>query len=261
MSGLLLAGMLAAVLPATRAWSDPQPQVVYGPDDRREVFGLSGAKAAAAASTVGLVRTSRIANNGDGTSRLLTGRLSTDLDLCPGQRFFSQPTAPFCSGVLVGPDIVATAGHCVTSAGALSGMRFVFGFRLTNATTVRTTIPNADIYRGIRLLARQENSFGADFAVVKLDRRVTGRTPLRIARGNPPAVGTQIYVIGHPSGLPTKIAAGARVVRRNSNFFQANLDTFEGNSGSPVFDARTNTVQGLLVRGAPDYRRGEAATS
>jgi hypothetical protein len=37
---------------------------VNGPDDRREVFGLSGAKAAAAASTVGLVRTSRISTDG-----------------------------------------------------------------------------------------------------------------------------------------------------------------------------------------------------
>src|SRR3712207_7230060 len=56
------------------------------------------------------------------------------------------------------------------------------------------------------------------------------------------------------SGLPTKIADGARVVRANASFFEADLDTFGGNSGSPVFDARTNTVLGLLVRGATDYR-------
>jgi len=40
----------------------------------------------------------------------------------------------------------------------------------------------------------------------------------------------------------------------NPIFFDANLDTFGGNSGSPVFDARTNAVVGILVRGADDYR-------
>ena len=46
----------------------------------------------------------------------------------------------------------------------------------------------------------------------------------------------------------------------NPTFFSANLDTFGGNSGSPVFQAGTSTVAGLLVRGAPDYRRSGACT-
>jgi hypothetical protein len=126
---------------------------------------------------------------------------------------------------------------------------------LTAPSTPRTTFPDSDVYRGVQLLARQLNdSTGVDFAVVRLDRRVAGRTPQKIARGGPPAVGTPLYVIGHPSGLPTKIAAGARVARANRSYFEANLDAFGGNSGSPVFDAGTNTVVGILVRGAPDYR-------
>jgi hypothetical protein len=74
---LLLAGALASfLLPAAdRAWADqPRPQVVYGSDDRREVFGLSGAKAAAAASTVAIVDTSRLTRAATG-SRLATERL------------------------------------------------------------------------------------------------------------------------------------------------------------------------------------------
>jgi V8-like Glu-specific endopeptidase len=249
----LLAATAALLPPAGVARAGAEPELVYGRDDRREVFGLRGAKAAAANATVGLVSASGLRDNGDGTSRLSTTPLSVDQNLCPGQRFSSQPTAPFCSGVLVAPNVVATAGHCV-SAGSLAGARFVFGFRATSATAFRTSIPNGDIYRGVQLLADQETASGVDFALVRLDRNVSGRAPARINRSGPPSVGTQIYVIGHPSGLPTKIAAGARVVRANSSFFEGNLDTFAGNSGSPVFDARTNTVQGLLVRGASDYR-------
>jgi V8-like Glu-specific endopeptidase len=252
---LLAQALLAATLATTGApaWAGAEPEVVYGRDDRREVFGLRGGRAVAANATVALIDAERITDNGNGTSSLSTTPLSEDLNLCPGQRFFSQPTAAGCSGVLVGPDIVITAGHCI-DGGSPAGTRFVFGFRLVNATTARTTIPNSDIYRAAQILTDQETASGADFAVVRLDRRVTGRAPARINRSGPPRVGTSVYVIGHPSGLPAKIAGGARVVRANPSFFEANLDAFAGNSGSPVFDAGTNTVQGLLVRGAPDYR-------
>jgi hypothetical protein len=62
-------------------------------------------------------------------------------------------------------------------------------------------------------------------------------------------------VIGSPSGLPLKVAGGAQV-RGNSHpfFFTANLDTFQGNSGSAVFNAETGMVEGILVRGEEDYQ-------
>ncbi len=61
-------------------------------------------------------------------------------------------------------------------------------------------------------------------------------------------------MIGHPTGIPTKVAGGA-FVRDNSNdkFFVANLDTFGGNSGSAVVNSETGVVEGILVRGENDY--------
>ena len=35
--------------------------------------------------------------------------------------------------------------------------------------------------------------------------------------------------------------------------FMTNLDTFGGNSGSPVYNAKTHKVEGILVRGERDY--------
>ncbi len=63
----------------------------------------------------------------------------------------------------------------------------------------------------------------------------------------------KLYVIGHPSGLPTKVADGAQVCTQKGTHFSANLDTYGGNSGSAVFNAKTNEVVGILVRGANDY--------
>jgi hypothetical protein len=44
-------------------------------------------------------------------------------------------------------------------------------------------------------------------------------------------------------------------VRNNSPlaFFEANLDTFGGNSGSVVFAEDTGIAEGILVRGEPDW--------
>jgi V8-like Glu-specific endopeptidase len=63
--------------------------------------------------------------------------------------------------------------------------------------------------------------------------------------------------MGHPSGLPMKYADGAKVFGNFDNYFSTNLDTFGGNSGSPVFNAKTNEVVGILVRGDIDYIEGE----
>jgi hypothetical protein len=63
-----------------------------------------------------------------------------------------------------------------------------------------------------------------------------------------------VHVIGHPVGLPTKFAGGA-AVRNNTPaaFFVANLDTYGGNSGSPVFNSTSRQVEGILVRGETDF--------
>jgi hypothetical protein len=54
--------------------------------------------------------------------------------------------------------------------------------------------------------------------------------------------------------LPTKFADGAAVRNNQPDaFFVANLDTYGGNSGSPVFNSDTHEVEGILVRGDADF--------
>ena len=47
-------------------------------------------------------------------------------------------------------DVVATAGHCL-NAGNFRTVRFVFGFRMQDAATAVTTVPNAQVYRGVEV--------------------------------------------------------------------------------------------------------------
>lgn len=235
-------------------------KVIYGTDDRIDVYEESNPdRLDWADSTCALVFTSSMLENEDGTFTLLTTPFrQLGLPPCEGEPFANQPTASFCSGFLAASDIVVTAGHCTRSR-TLENIAFVFGFDMENAITANTIIPANRVYFGATRLGEQVVSNGADFSVVRLDRPVSapGIDPLPFRQVGTIGVGTQIGVIGHPSGLPKKISFGAQTTVRSlaAEFFVANLDTYGGNSGSPVFNALTGTVEGVLVRGETDYRR------
>lgn len=229
-------------------------KVIYGTDDRVDLFQLpAGPDLDDADSVVALFDRGDVTDNGNGTSTLQTRQFGASRNLCPTERFRDQPIGAFCSGFLVAPDIVATAGHCI-DAGNVTEVRFVFGFRMQDASTAPAVIDNGEIYRGTALLGRQLVGNGADWALVRLDRGVANHRIARIRSAGRIANTQAVHVIGHPSGLPTKFADGA-AVRDNqpAAFFVANLDTYGGNSGSPVYNSATHEVEGILVRGETDF--------
>jgi V8-like Glu-specific endopeptidase len=67
-----------------------------------------------------------------------------------------------------------------------------------------------------------------------------------------PKVNDPIYCLGHPTGLPMKVTYG-KIKMINGLVAQARIDTYSGNSGSPVFCANTHKLIGMLTAGANDY--------
>lgn len=240
------AGQLVSALRARQ-------KVIYGVDDRKDFFEFpNDGVVNLSRSVAALFFASDIRDNGDGTSSLNTENFGARNNLCSSEKFREQPVGAFCSGFLVAPDVIATAGHCIDE-GNTTSVRFVFGFRMAAPSDAVTRIPNGDIYAGHTLIGRVEQSDGPDWALVRLDRVVTDGAVLLIRQAGRIADGAPVSVIGHPSGLPVKFAGGA-AVRDNTptTFFVANLDTYGGNSGSPVFGA-DNVVEGILVRGEVDF--------
>lgn len=235
-----------------------QPKVVYGDDDRIDVYQETDAQRRAwAASTCALVSPDQLVDNGDGTYSLVAYQYSISGYLpCPGEPFAGQPTAAFCTGFMVGPDLIATAGHCVDAA-SVQNTSFVFGFDMEDVSTPVMTYAPDQIYNGIEVVGWKLGD-DADFCIVRVDRPITaaGAQILETRRTGKVALGTNVGVIGHPAGLPTKLAfGGATVVMENDDpgYFITNLDTYGGNSGSPVFNAETGLVEGILVYGENDY--------
>jgi hypothetical protein len=227
--------------------------VIYGDDNRLDYYNVADPETRRLAdSTVALIRASSLEVQGDITT-IKTVPYGAGLGLCPDEPFYSQETAAFCSGFLVAPDLVVTAGHCIRNQASCDYTRFVFGFRLDSPNVLPRSVPNDYVFACKELVHSVSMPSGEDFAVVRLDRPVTHVAPLAYRVDGRPAVGDRLEVMGHPSGLPLKISAGAGVRAVQDQFLIANLDTYGGNSGSAVFNSVTGKVEGVLVRGEMDF--------
>ncbi len=246
---------------------------IYGDDNRLDYFEASPAMRQLADSVVSLWPSKQVEFE-LGEYKLATIGFGEALNLCPGEKFREQPIGAFCSGTLVGEDIVMTAGHCITDEAKCADTSFVFGFNIDKeGGEARTSAAAKDIYGCKRIIKRDLdkrypgifgtvlaiikvllNKAGPDYALVQLDRKVTGRAPLAVNRNKDLKEGSQVFVIGHPVGLPVKIAGDAKVRDAGHRaWFSTDLDTFGGNSGSAVFNASTNKIEGILVRGGTDF--------
>ncbi|MCO4753983.1 MAG: trypsin-like peptidase domain-containing protein [Bacteriovoracaceae bacterium] len=233
------------------------PYVVYGEDDRIEVFQSSPKLQKLANSTAGMIVSNKLVPV-NGNIMLPPYTLRQDTGVCEGEKFSEQATPFICSGFLVGPDLLVTAGHCVPNEARCEDVSWVFDFKVDPVTGKTPVLTKKDnVYKcnkviDAKLFNTRTNKY--DYALIQLDRVVEARAPLKLRSSGKVKTNTKITVIGHPSGLPTKVASGAKVVANDKqNYFVADLDTFGGNSGSAVFDSETGTVEGILVRGAKDY--------
>jgi subtilisin-like proprotein convertase family protein/V8-like Glu-specific endopeptidase len=229
-------------------------QVVYGKDNRLDLYQISSPEVLALAdSTVALLQASEIEDGATDVATVKAVSLKDSQGVCDTEPYHDQPTAAFCSGSLIAPDLVLTAGHCITDDQDCAATKFAFGFAVKTEGKYPQTIAKADVYGCKEVIHTQHIMDGADFAIVRLDRVVTNHTPLTLRQNGTPAVGDDLTLIGHPSGLPTKVADGAKVRRIENGFLVANTDSYAGNSGSAVFNSHTGEIEGVLVRGEQDF--------
>lgn len=230
-----------------------ETRVIYGADDRQDYYQVSEETwKTRANSTVALIRTANITIQGP-TANIKTVSYGAGMGLCKNEPFYEQETAAFCSGFLVAPDTIVTAGHCIRNQSSCDSTKFVFGFRL-NALAGQPRAVDADMVFGCKSLVHSvANPSGEDFAIIKLDREVTHTPPLPFRTQGTIGAGEGLTVIGHPAGLPLKVAGGGAVRAVKAEHLVTNLDTYGGNSGSAVFNSVTGELEGILVRGEMDF--------
>jgi V8-like Glu-specific endopeptidase len=252
---LLGAQILSALTPGL-----VQARSIYGEDDRLDLYESSPKMQLLAKSTVAFLEAQSFTEK---SSQEMDSALfsidSTPLgeneNLCKGERFWEQPNAAFCSGSLVGPDLILTAGHCIEDQNACDNARIVFDYAVTKKGEYPKEIEKQKVFRCRSIVERTVDSvLYKDFAIIRLDRAVTDRVPLKVSRRSANLErATPVAVIGHPTGLPTKVTTGTITSTDRPESFESTVDTFAGNSGSPVFNLLTQEIEGILTYGTPDY--------
>lgn len=245
----LIAVLLYFVSPI--AIANIQNKVIYGEDGRVDFFQVQRADVREVAdSTAAMIRNNKLEAQTDGKTKVLASSFQKLFGVCSSEPFSREPSGAMCSAFLVGEDLIATAGHCVNES-TCAESSFVFSYRMSIQSQAPDVVDSSEVYRCKEVLDRGLTS-QEDYALVRLDRPVRGHRILTLAQ-SAPQIGDNLIIVGHPSGIPTKVAGGAQVRGLYSGFFKANLDAFGGNSGSAVFNEKTLEVVGILVRGESDF--------
>jgi V8-like Glu-specific endopeptidase len=231
--------------------STPQTDIVYGEDNRIDTYQASAFFQKLAKSTAAMVPKEKIKIRGN-TVELNGPELGQIFRLCEKERFYHQSFIANCSGFLVAPDIMVSAGHCYEDRSDCTQNQWVFNYKVDDEKQRHVSVSKNDVY-GCKEVIAQSLTDKTDFAVIRLDRPVAGVTPVKLAT-KPAEVGAQVVLIGHPSGLPQKVSDNAVVKSVTETEFKATVDAFQINSGSAVFNATTGELMGILVRGLIDYR-------
>lgn len=233
---------------------------IFGVDDRVSVAPGSFKSDLARSTAVGVLAP-LVEESSPGRLRLQVDRASSFL--CSDQRFADETSLAYaCSGFLVAPDLLVTAGHCMVNGGETrdeEGMyceayQWLFDYAHDAEGKVPVDgLPAENLYRCKKIIyaVSDEGAPWRDYALIQLDRPVAGRKPLRLASGPLPK-SSRLHMIGHPLGLPAKVSRGARVLvdQPERQSFITTLDAFEGNSGSAVFNSKDEVV-GILIGGTP----------
>lgn len=179
--------------------------------------------------------------------------------MCPEERFNEQPSITFaCTGFLVGADLLVTAGHCATHLKEVrnekGGFCDVYTWMFDYTQELDSSRVSSElIYKCQEIIyaVSDDQEFGRDFALIRLDRKVSNRSPLPLSKQKT-RKWDHVSMLGHPMGMPIKYVDNAYVfkVSEKRNHLLTNLDAFAGNSGSPVFNDKDEVI-GILVAGNP----------
>lgn len=233
-------------------------RVVYGEDNRKDLYeSMNPLYKILANSTAGMVSNTALKKDSNGNFSVpRQTSLEDGMNLCPSEKFSQQPLLANCSGFLVGDDILVSAGHCFKghAEGSCQTHSWVFGLEMESSNNINLdSISKDNVYRCKKVIKAVLNN-NEDFAVIQLDRKVVNRNPLKYRTQGKVSNSSELVVIGHPTMMPLKVSDGGTVLANSNPYqFTTSLDTFQGNSGSAVFDSRTGKLEGILVSGKTDY--------
>jgi hypothetical protein len=176
-----------------------------------------------------------------------------------------------CSGTLIDDNLFLTAGHCITPPSdkghrvpldnvtglpigndeRATNMRVEFNYQLDNMGTDRSPV-EFDVVA----LVEHHHSTLLDYAILQLDGDPGQSFGVAPVLARDPSPGSSICVIGHPDGVPKRVAAGTAANTVASWIPYRDLNTADGSSGAGILDSPEGPLIGVHIGGNCDKPGG-----
>lgn len=244
------------VIFSPQAFAKKDQKAIYGTFDNEFISMKAPKKIREMATGITYLVDKKLVYHESATESVIYGQsLREQNNLCSREKFSENTTAGFCTGFLVGKDIIVTAGHCVNEESTCKGTSFVFGVNSAREVDQQFKIRRENVYSCKKILTSfYKKGTSYDYAVIQLDREVKYRHVFVLGDDNKVTAKSKVAMLGHPNGLALTYSAPAPVTQTwDTDVFRTTLDSFSGNSGSPVFDLATEKVMGILTGGQDDF--------
>ncbi len=191
--------------------------------------------------------------------------------LCDSVVFKNEPAPAFCTAFLInsnGRRKILTAGHCLKGRNK-EDIKIVFSvhpegqaFTPENGVLEKQMVVSSEQIFSIKNIKTDSSLDNLDVALIEVDGEIIADGFSINETGDLIREGQDMMLIGHPVGLEIKFDLGGEIKSTNKDspttrkhYFEASVDAFSGNSGSPVLDLQTEEVVGVLVSGNGDFKK------
>jgi len=227
---------------------------IYKNDDRKLISSFSRKNIREFSKSVGILIDKSLLKKIDVNFFEVESLSQTDqngLNICIDQKFSNLKSLNACSGFLSGPDEFITAGHCFLNQNDCNEKVIIFDYKKPIFGT-KIKISKDNIHE-CQSIEKQlfDPDVDYDYAKIKL-KSLSNRKALTLSKTmhNP---NHSHAMIGFPLGQPMTVSTDVEIIGSNEDTLSVRVDSFQGNSGSPLIDLDTGKVVGILSRGQEDF--------
>lgn len=226
---------------------------IYGVDDREFVTNKSTSNILNYSRSVALIVDVDVVQKQLFKTTIKTEPLYKSVNLCLDEKHVLKPSVSNCTGFLIAPDKLVTAGHCFIDESDCATKKMFFDVTLDKIKNETYKLNNVNVFSCKKIIS-QSLSENLDFAIIQLNKPALSRPFLKLKSKVPPTnLSSSYLLIGHPFGMPQMITKTDVLHSSISdNILRAAFDSFIGNSGSPIINLMTSEVEGVLISGNED---------